>query len=291
MGKKLTVYMIDGSEFGSRYAEIGNWVGKAFYTTRAQLSSMLVRDEFNNPGVYCLKSKPNSLSFTERIYIGEAENIRERIKIHLKDSNRDFDELIFFISKDELLTKTQIKYLEASLIKLAREANASELENTQLPSFPTLHEADVSDMEYFFEQMKLIFPVMGYTFLKPITLIRQQREETANSENGHLNNVYKNKSGQVHATMYKTDNGFIIAKGSQANKQLAPSISDTYKRLQKKLIDSGVLLDKGEFYEFLDDTIFSSPSAASNIVLGRQSAGPIEWINDKGQTFKEVEGY
>ena len=27
MGKKLTVYMIDGTECGPRIAEIGNWVG------------------------------------------------------------------------------------------------------------------------------------------------------------------------------------------------------------------------------------------------------------------------
>ncbi len=30
MGKKLTVYMIDGTEYGPRLGEIGNWVGKPF---------------------------------------------------------------------------------------------------------------------------------------------------------------------------------------------------------------------------------------------------------------------
>jgi len=34
---------------------------------------------------------------------------------------------------------------------------------------------------------------------------------------------------------------------------------------------------------------FISPSAASNMVLGRNSNGFTNWINKKGQTFREVQ--
>jgi hypothetical protein len=289
MGKKLTVYLIDGKEFGPRIIEIGNWVGKGFYCSRASLTDIYSRDEFNNPGVYFLKSQPASSSFNERIYIGEAENIGNRIRRHLSDSNRDFYELIFFISKDELLTKTQIKYLESRLIQIAIEAKTAEIENGNSPSLPTLHEADISDMEYFLEQIKLVLPLVGFNFLKSTTTQLSTKAKLLVEKNTM---VFKIKNKQYTAKMFVTSDGFIVEKNSQANKKVSESMSDNYKQLRQRLIETGVLIDKGERYVFDSDTIFTSPSAASNIVLGRQSQGPSEWITADNKTYKEfVEKY
>jgi len=100
--------------------------------------------------------------------------------------------------------------------------------------------------------------------------------------------VFKIKNRRFKAKMYVTSEGFIIEKNSQASKSVTISMTYNYKKLRQKLIDTGVLRDKGDFYIFNEDTIFTSPSAASNIVLGRQSPGPIEWINSKNLTYKEV---
>ena len=167
--------MIDGTEYGPRLSEIGNWVGKAIYSSRASLTKIMTRPEFDNPGIYCLKGDPTDDAYDEKIYIGEAENIRTRLKQHLSDSNKDFKELIFFVSKDELLTKTQIKYLESRVVQLALEAKTAQIDNGNTPSLPTLHEADISDMEYFLDQMKLILPVMGFRFLISST-VKQSTE-------------------------------------------------------------------------------------------------------------------
>ncbi len=286
MGKKLTVFLIDGKEFGPKLIEIGNWVGKGIYSPRNSFIDLLnKRNEFNNPGIYFLKSNPTSKSFSERIYIGEAENIGNRIKQHLADSNKDFFEIAFFISKDELLTKSQIKYLETRLISLAKEAKSSEIDNSATPSLPTLHEADISDMEYFIDQIKFILPIMGFNFLKPSTIKHEQTETKTKDKSLPQ---FQIRNSNYKAQMVVTDDGFIIRKNSQANKNVSPSMTDNYKILRQKLIETNILVDKGEFYEFLDDTVFSSPSAASNIILGRQSAGPIEWVNIKGKTYKEI---
>ena len=95
MGKKLTVFMIDGTAYGPRLSEIGNWVGKAIYSPRAAINKIMTRNEFNNPGIYCLKGDPTDEAYDEKIYIGEAENNRTRLKQHLSDPNKDFKELIF----------------------------------------------------------------------------------------------------------------------------------------------------------------------------------------------------
>jgi len=286
MGKKLTVYMIDGTEYGPRLSEIGNWVGKAIYSPRSSLNKILSRPECNNPGIYCLKGDLTDEAFAEKIYIGEAENIKSRLKQHLSDPNKDFKEIIFFISKDELLTKTQIKYLESRLIQIAIDAKTAEIENGNSPNLPTLHEADISDMEYFLEQIKLMLPVMGFKFLISSTLKPDLEEKKSDIK---TKTIFEIRTKSFKANMYESDQGYIVTKGSEAKKSLSKSTTETYRNLRRKLIETKILLDKGDKLEFTEDAIFNSPSAASNMVLGRNSNGFTEWVTEKGKSFKDIQ--
>jgi hypothetical protein len=287
MGKKLTVYMIDGTAYGPRLSEIGNWVGKAIYSPRSSINKIINRSEFNNPGVYCLKGDPTDDAFDEKIYVGEAENIKVRLKQHLSDPNKDFKELIFFVSKDELLTKTQIRYLESRLVQIAIEAKTAQIDNGNSPSLPTLHEADISDMEYFLEQIKLILPVMGFKFLISSTI--KERDKNIISNEKSIHETYFIKTKTFKATMQETDQGYIVSKDSEAKKVLSKSCTETYRNMRRKLVEKGIMKENLDKLIFTEDTIFNSPSAASNMVLGRNSNGFIEWVTKKGQTFKEVQ--
>jgi predicted GIY-YIG superfamily endonuclease len=287
MGKKLTVYMIDGTAYGPRLSEIGNWVGKAIYSPRSSINKIINRSEFNNPGVYCLKGDPTDDAFDEKIYIGEAENIRTRLKQHLSDSNKDFKELIFFVSKDELLTKTQIRYLESRLVQIAIEAKTAQIDNGNSPSLPTLHEADISDMEYFLEQIKLILPVMGFKFLISSTIKESDKNYTDDEKLAHETYLIKTKT--FKATMKETDQGYIVSKGSEAKKGLSKSCTETYRNMRRKLLETDIMQESEDKLIFTEDTIFNSPSAASNMVLGRNSNGFTEWVTKTGLTFKEVQ--
>lgn len=287
MGKKLTVYMIDGTAYGPRLSEIGNWVGKAIYSPRASINKIMNRNEFDNPGIYCLKGDPSDEAFDERVYIGEAENIKTRLKQHLSDPNKDFKELIFFVSKDELLTKTQIRYLESRLVQLAIEAKTAQIDNGNSPSLPTLHEADISDMEYFLEQIKLILPLMGFKFLIPSTVKQETENELKNSKSIHETYFIKIKT--FKASMKETDQGYIVLKGSEAKKTLSNSCTETYRNMRRKLVEKEIMIENNDRLIFAEDTVFNSPSAASNMILGRNSNGFTEWINKMGQTFKDVQ--
>lgn len=287
MGKKLTVYMIDGTAYGPRLSEIGNWVGKAIYSPRASVNKIIHRTEFENPGIYCLKGDPTDEAFGEKIYIGEAENIKSRLKQHLSDPNKDFKELIFFVSKDELLTKTQIKYLESRLIQLAIEAKTAQIDNGNSPSLPTLHEADISDMEYFLEQIKLILPVMGFNFLISSTVTQNVFAEV--DAKIEVRETYFIKTKSFDAIMTETDQGYIIAKGSEAKKSLSNSCTETYRNMRRKLLETKIMIESGDILIFAEDAIFSSPSAASNMILGRNSNGFTEWVNKEGLSFKEIQ--
>ncbi len=279
--------MIDGTAYGPRLSEIGNWVGKAIYSPRASINKIMSRPEFDNPGIYCLKGSPTDEAFDEKIYIGEAENIKTRLKQHLSDPNKDFTELIFFVSKDELLTKTQIRYLESRLVQLAIEAKTAQIDNGNSPSLPTLHEADISDMEYFLEQMKLILPVMGFNFLIASTV-----KQTTDNSKESLDVVHENyfiKTRTFKASMRETDQGYIVTKGSEAKKELSDSCTETYINMRRKLLETNIMIENNGKLIFEEDTVFNSPSAASNMILGRNSNGFTEWVTANGQTFRDIQ--
>jgi len=285
MGKKLLVYLVDGTEYGPRTIEIGNWVGRAVYCNRASINQVLTRKEAARPGIYIFKSSPSNISFNERIYIGEAEVVCARVKQQMLDPKKDFEELVFFTSKDDFLTKAHIKYLEARLISEAHEAKSAEITNGTKPSLPMLHEAEVSDLEYFIDQIKLILPLMGFKFLLPL-VIKDKVEQLTNEYNSM--DIYHIKSPSFRANMYQTAQGFVILKGSQAKITVGLALSETYKALRTKLIDQRLLVPKDGYLIFTKDTIFSSPTAAANVVLGRQTPGPITWLNRDNKTLKEI---
>ena len=282
MGRKLTVFMLDGTATGPKTVEIGNWSGRAIYCPRASLKGLLHRSEFCAQGVYLLQSESQDSRFESSIYIGEAEQLSARLKTHIAD--RDFESVVCFCSRDEGLTKAHIKYLEAKLIQLAKDANTSQVENSNSPKGAKLSEADESDMDYFIEQIKLILPVVGVRSLgvaAPHSI--NSRQPTAGERE------YLIKSKELKSRMVEVDGGFVVRAGSEAVLTTSKSIALGWLNISKKLLDAEVLKQVGDRYVFSEDATFSSPSAASSVILGRQAPGPISWILPDGRTYKEAQ--
>lgn len=80
--------------------------------------------------------------------------------------------------------------------------------------------------------------------------------------------------------------GFAVFKGSQIAESTTPSMSVSLQRLRQKLIDEKVI-DK--INTFTKDHVFTSPSLAASIVMGRNANGKTEWKNDKGNTMNDIE--
>ena len=226
MGKKITIYMIDGTPEGAKTFEIGNWSGKAISCPRSNATNILKRSEFNNYGVYILRSTAGSEDYDDAIYIGEAEQLGIRIKQHLS-SDRDFDSFICFYSEDDMLTKAHVKYLESRLVTLAKEAKSSEVVNSNSPTLSKLSEADISDMEYFIEQISLVLPVAGIR-----SLIRSvaTQETKSKSDSGKL---YLLKSKQVSARMVEVSEGYLVKAGSQFSLEETDSIATGWKKYEQ----------------------------------------------------------
>jgi hypothetical protein len=285
-GRKITIFMIDGNEFGPRIAEIGNWSGKAIYSPSSTIKQVLERPEFLNSGVYIFKTQSESDDYLDKIYVGETEKLRKRIKKHLYDG-RDFTDFIAFISKDDNLTKAHTRYLEAKIISIAKEIKSSEIDNSNAGTESKLPEADESDMLFFLDQIKLILPLMGFRSLIE-TIVKNPENELEGELNGIPNiKIYTLKHKSLSAKMYESEKGYVVMKGAQCRKKTSNSISEGWTKLRETLVKKEIMVDKIKYFEFLENAIFNSPSAAASVLLGKQAAGPICWVDAKGRTFKE----
>jgi len=81
----------------------------------------------------------------------------------------------------------------------------------------------------------------------------------------------------VEAKGCMTSEGFVVMAGSEAVPKETPSVPGNVSKLRTDLYKSGVLVSDGKAFKFTKDHIFSSPSAAAGVVLGRAASGPEEW--------------
>jgi len=261
-----------------RTAELSNWTGKAVAGPRSEFDDVIAREESSNSGIYFLTGvDPDNGS--PAIYIGVAESIKDRVKNHLE---KDFwNHIIFFISKDENLTRAHILYCEGRLIEIAKSAGRATVMNNQ-GSGSKLPESDRADMEIFLEKMLQLLPALGVELLVPAVSSSNQ-----NSQNELLTCEIKG----LKATGYLTPNGIVVLKGSQAVLKPRES-SNKYpwsSILRDKLVESGNLQTSEDCMLFVKDTEFSSPSAAAAVIHGGQANGLTAWKNRYNKSLKQLE--
>ena len=274
----LKIFLVFGDPKRLRTAELSNWTGKAVAGPRSEFSSVLEREESQNPGVYFLTGIDPDTN-QNAIYIGEAECIRGRIKNHL---SKDFwNNIVFFITKDENLTKAHIRYIEGRLIEIAKSTERSVVMNSQA-SGAKLPESDREDMEVFLEKMQQVLPVLGVEdFVQKSKLQSQEIKELLTC-----------KIKNVSASGYLTPNGMVVLAGSGAVLQERSSAKKWPSVMQQrnKLIEDGGLIQKGDKYVFAKETEFSSPSAAAAVIHGGSANGLTAWANENGVLLKEQQG-
>ncbi len=282
MGKTIRLYLVDGNPNGILTAEIINWTGSVLSAPRTKLSQLAKRDEVTKTGVYFLIGQDPENMFRNRVYIGEADNVMSRLVSHDKDEKKDFwINTVVITSKDQNLTKAHARYLESRIITQANKANKSILANNTSPDLPMLPESDKSDMDFFFEQIGLVLPVLGFSFLQ-----KSESLELSSKEPGvqHFSLV----QGKIKANATANESEFIILKGSKARKEGMPSWT-AYRELREQLVKEQKLIDDvdPELYQFNEDVAFASPSAAAVSVLARNANGRTNWkIQKTGQTYQ-----
>lgn len=275
--KTIKIFLIDGEPNGRMSCELSNWSGKAYKIPRIKIKDCSDRADLSSTGVYLLFGKDDSGK--DQVYIGEAESILKRLNQQLV--HKDFwHEAIVFISKDENLNKAHIKYLENRLHDIAKSANRYTLDNSIIPTQSSISESDRAEMEEFIEYIKMLVNTLGHKVFE-----EKREHKPKQKQDAFFIKAARGAEGQGEPT----SDGFVVFKSSKAAGTMVKSMTPHLSNYFQKLIDDGILIPKGEYYEFTDDYIFSSPSTAASIVLGRNANGLMEWKNKAGKTLKEFE--
>jgi 5-methylcytosine-specific restriction protein B len=87
------------------------------------------------------------------------------------------------------------------------------------------------------------------------------------------------KALNIQAEMIEDDeNNFRVLKGSKVRKGEAESFKNyNYSALKNKVLKTAKYIEQDEFYILEEDFTFQSMSAASSVILGRQSNGYNDW--------------
>lgn len=277
-GKVIELFLVNGTADSLITAELSNWNGMAVKIPRVELSSCN-NDDITKPGVYFLFCKEDDGS--DSVYIGEAENVQERLKQHVRDYQSDketyyWNTAVIFVGRD--LNKAMIRYLENQFVQIARESKRYLVLTKNTYQNTVLKDSQKAVMEEFIDNVKTLINALGYKVLEPLV----QADLPSSKIDDEVLYI---TSGSVNARGMVTTEGFVVLSGTTVNETTAQSLSPGMLKLRKDLLDS----TKVENLTTIEDILFSSSSAASDFVLGYSASGPRSWKAKNGRTLKEIE--
>lgn len=278
-GKSIELFLVNGTADSLIIAELSNWNGKAIKIPRIEVSSC-DRDDITQAGVYFLFCKEDDGS--DSVYIGEAENVKDRLVQHLRDYQSEKEKYywstaVVFIGRD--LNKALIRYLENRFVEIARASKRYLVLTKNTYRNTVMKEPQVAVMEEFVDNVKILINALGYKVLEPFA---QMDSSTTLVDNELLYIT----SGSVNATGKVTAEGFVVFAGATVNEKTSvKSLSAGMKKQRQKLLDSS----KVDGLVTTEDILFSSSSAAADFILGYSVSGPRTWKTKEGKSLKEIE--
>lgn len=270
----IRLYLAEGRPDGLRLVEKSNWTGLGVVCSRTDYVQVRRREEWSRPGVYLLSGPASQDALRDLLYIGEADDVRDRVDSHVK-GKEFWTMVVAFTSKDDNLNKAHVRYLEARLLQLAAAADRVAVQNGTAPPLPRLSEADTADMEGYLDEMLVILPVLGVTAFQPLEALAPPGDR--------LRLVGRD----AEATGTDTPEGFVVFEGSLARAATVPSLPAATRAHRDQLLAEGVLTPAGPHLRFAKTFLFNSPSTAAAVVLGRTANGRVEWKDETGATLKQ----
>ena len=274
-GKAIELFLVNGTAESLITAELSNWNGKAIKIPRTEVSSC-ERDDIKGVGVYFLICQEDD--GTDSVYIGEAENVLDRLTQHLRDfqSGKEkyyWNTAVIFVGRD--LNKALIRYLENRFVEIAKECGRYTILTKNTYKNTVLKEAQIASMEESIDNVKILINTLGYKVLVPVP--------KANDETIYL---YCKGSG-ASAKGFVSAGGFTVLEGSTVSDHTVPSLETkgkSYYNLRNALIKDGTISDR----VFTRDYEFKAPSAASAVILGHTSNGNVDWKTADGTKLKDL---
>ena len=276
-GKTIEIFLANGTADGIVTAEISNWNGKVIKIPRNVVDICGKEfEETKDAGVYLLLVNDELTNRLVSIYVGESENVLERLKEHIQSFNSEngkenfyWHTALAFVGKD--LNKANIRFIESELSKIIQQNGRYKILNKYYNNI-SMKKSHIAAALEFIDNIKMVINAMGYFVLKEIG----EGKESADL-------LSCNVEGKV-ATGFVSSGGFTVLKGSGVSSNIVSSLSKGYKKLRDNLEQSKIIVNN----EFVKDYEFNSPSAAASVVRGGSASGNMTWKNSEGVLLKDL---
>jgi hypothetical protein len=286
-GRSLELFFVNGRPDGMLTAEVFNWTGHVLMFPRTQMREALVRAEARYTGVYVLLNDDEA---DPKAYIGESENVAERIRNH--DASRDWwTHALIVTSASDNLHKAHVKYLESRMVERARAVGLVPLENGNTPPRASLSEAATANMEEFLDTLFMVLPALGVSAFES----KKRPDRPAPSGNDDPDAVrfrlITPRNG-IDASAVLSNGEFIMERGSRVRSTWAGTGEHDfgYRKIHERLVAAGVIDASTSPALLTENYAFNSASAAAAVANGRPANGRIEWKHAvTGATFGEWE--
>ena len=273
--KTIQMYIFNGDPNGRIMCELSNWNGRIYKISRRDVNLFSERNDAENTGIYLLLGKDDMNNDT--VYIGEAEKILSRIRQHVNDKEL-WNDCIVVISKDNNLNKAHAKYLENKFYTLAISSGRFLVLNNAVPTCSSISEYDEAMLEEFIANTKLLVNTLGYKVFDEID------ENSINDNDKEVFHIKAARGADAKGTI--VSDGFAVLKGSVIANSVTQSMSNYLLIKREYLIKNDIIDDK---FKFTRNYVFTSPSLAAAIVMGRNANGLTEWKTDDNRTLKSVQ--
>ena len=284
-GKSIELFLVNGEADSLITAELSNWNGKAVKIPRIEVTSCS-REDLRQAGVYFLFCKEEDGS--DSVYIGEAENVKERLVQHLRDYQAEKEKYywttaVVFTGRD--LNKALIRYLENKFVELARACKRYTVLTKNTYRNTVMKESQIAVMDEFVDNVKILISVLGYKVLEPLNKPAVRNTDAADSSGAEMLNLHLERTikdiGKVEADGIRTAEGFVVLQGSQIAAVDDDTIPAAVKEQRRKAsVADGVLQE---------NVLFSSPTYAAIFVVGKRANGLTSWKDSDGHSLKEIE--
>ena len=231
------------------------------------------RLKIDQPAVYLLFGQIEDAA-KPIVYIGQTENVWARLDAH--NNKKDFwQTAVLGISKTGSFTDLIYATWNGKSLQEAKATNRFALNNDQFPDEPYVTDPMKADLLDSFDVISTLVSALGFPVFEPI--VKAGAAE-----------VFYCQGKDADATGEMVEDGFVVRQNSMARAEIVASAMDAVAPIRKSLIDGGVLVPQDGHLRFTQDYLFSSPSGAAAMVLGRSANGWIEWKDKDGKTLSEV---
>ena len=149
--KTIQLLLYDGTLSGVINIADSAWSpGEMYASPRETVNELIELDKY---GVYLLLSD-------DRVYVGQAQDLKRRIKQHLT-GKLWWEKVVLLTTQDDSFTRTDIDYLESVLISMAENAQSLDSDNKKRGNNPKVDKFRKVNLDQYLDEALFLMELIG----------------------------------------------------------------------------------------------------------------------------------